>query len=332
MNVGGLVGALLPVFFVLALGYVAGRRSALDADQAAGLSKLALSFALPASLFVSMTDIKKILLLRQVPLVAALILAHVGLFLAAWFILKRTTTLQGCGAILCALLLAASATPVFGIAVLQPLLGDTSAGTVGLVALAINLVMPLALIFLEVQSAGAGGSRAAQIRSGLKGGLKSPLLWAPAHGVAVVLADLHIPKDMSSALEMIGSATSGVAVFTVGLTLAAHSFHLSRTVVLGTIGRITIQTLALFLLLRLLRIDGPFAREALVCCSFPLATAVVLFASRYRALEAETASMLLLSTLSLVITVPSTVALSTRRVSRPSSKLFPGLVRGVSAP
>ena len=54
MNIGGLVGALLPVFFVLALGYIAGKRNTFDPDQAAGLSKLALSFALPAALFVRM--------------------------------------------------------------------------------------------------------------------------------------------------------------------------------------------------------------------------------------------------------------------------------------
>jgi predicted permease len=34
MNIGGLVGALLPVFFVLALGYLAGKRNTFDADQA----------------------------------------------------------------------------------------------------------------------------------------------------------------------------------------------------------------------------------------------------------------------------------------------------------
>ena len=52
MNIGGLVGALLPVFFVLALGYVAGKRNTFDAGQAAGLSKLALGFALPAAIGV----------------------------------------------------------------------------------------------------------------------------------------------------------------------------------------------------------------------------------------------------------------------------------------
>jgi malonate transporter and related proteins len=316
MNVGGLVGALLPVFFVLALGYLAGRRNQFDADQAAGLSKLALGFALPASLFVGMTEIPRELLLQQGRLVLALILAHVGLFLVAWFFLRRLKTLQGAASIVCALMLATSATPVFGIAVLQPLLGDTSAGTVGLVALAINLVVPTAIVLLETESSGTGAATAessshrAQVLSGLKSGLQSPLLWGPVLGIVIVLVGLHIPKEVSSCFEMIGSATSGVAVFTVGLTLAAHAFHLSKTVLLGTLGRITVQTAVLFALLHLLHVQSPFAREALVCCSFPLATIVVLLAAKYKAMEAESASALLLSTLSLVVTVPVILAIS----------------------
>src|SRR5882724_6075028 len=133
MNIGGLISALLPVFFVLALGYFAGKRNAFDADQAAGLSKLALTFALPASLFVGMTDIRKDLLLQQGPLVVALLIAHVGLFLVAWLVLRRIPSLRGAPSIIFALLMSTSATPVFGIAVLQPLLGDTSTGTGGLV-------------------------------------------------------------------------------------------------------------------------------------------------------------------------------------------------------
>jgi predicted permease len=198
--------------------------------------------------------------------------------------------------------------------VLQPLLGDTSAGTVGLVALAINLVVPTAIILLE--SSGTGGAASAlsspraQALSGLKSGLKSPLLWGPVLGIAVVLMGLHIAKPVAACFEMIGSATSGVAVFTVGLTLAAHAFHLSKAVLLATLGRITVQTAVLFALLHLLHVQSPFAREALVCCSFPLATIVVLLAAKYKAMEAESASALLLSTLSLVVTVPIIIAIS----------------------
>ena len=211
-------------------------------------------------------------------------------------------------------MLSSSATPVFGIAVLQPLLGDTSTGTVGLVALAINFVMPLAIIFLEMDSAKPGttsarSSRRAQVLGGLKSGLQSPLLWAPVIGILVVLVGLHIPKEVASSFSMIGSATSGVAVFAVGLTLAAHSFHLSKTVLLGTLGRVTLQTVVLFGLFPLFHVTGPFAREALVCCSFPMATTVVLFAAKYEAMEAESASILLLSTVSLLVTVPVTIAI-----------------------
>src|SRR6266481_307253 len=150
MNIGGLFGALTPVFFVLALGYIAGKRNVFDADQSAGLSKLALTFALPASLFVSMTDIRKDLLLEQGRLVLALILSHAGLFVVAWLLLRLVKSLGGTASIIYALMLATSATPVFGLAVLEPLLGPTSGGAVGLVALAINLTVPPAVVRLEI--------------------------------------------------------------------------------------------------------------------------------------------------------------------------------------
>lgn len=315
MNIGGLVGALVPVFFVLALGFFAGKRNSFDADQAAGLSKLAVSFALPASLFVGMTDIPKDLLLQQGRLVLALILSHAGLFLVAWGCFRLTKILGSTAAIIYALMLSTSATPVFGLAVLQPLLGRTSSGAVGLVALAINLTVPPAIILLEMDAASkqqiaSNSTKQNPILTGLVAGLTSPLLWAPILGIAVVLAGYHLPMVVASSFELIGSTTSGVAVFAVGLVLAAHRVSLSRAVLLGTLGRIIVQSAVLFALLHLLHVESPFAREALVCCSFPLATVVVLFAARYKSSEAESASMLLFSTLALAVTVPAMLWLS----------------------
>jgi len=316
MNIGGLVGALLPVFFVLILGFLAGKRNSFDADQAAGLSKLAVSFALPATLFVSMTAIPRELLLQQGRLVIALILSHAGLFLLAWACLRLAKTLSSTAAIIYALMLSTSATPVFGLAVLQPLLGPTSSGAVGLIALAINLTVPPAVVLLEMDAASkqkqndSSSTKQNPVLTGLSAGLKSPLLWAPILGVAIVLAGFHLPKVVASCFELIGSTTSGVAVFAVGLILAAHPVSLSRAVFIGTLGRITVQSAVLFALLRLLHVVSPFAREALVCCSFPLATVVVLFAARYKSSQSESASMLLFSTLALAVTVPAMLWLS----------------------
>ena len=311
MNISNIVGALFPIVFVLALGYLAGKRHTFDADQAAGFSKLSLSFALPASLFVSMTGIPRDLLLGQGRLVLALILSHVGLFVIAWIALRQVASMRGAPSIIYSLMVATSATPVFGLAVLEPILGVSSAGAVGLVALAINLTIPLAIVLLEMdaaarnRAAGPTTSTSNPVITGLKAGLKSPLLWGPLLGIAVVVGKIHVSSVVTSSLELIGSATSGVAVFSVGLVLAAHPVRFSAGVFAGSLARVAVQAAMLFVLLRLLLVRSPFSREALVCTSFPLATVVVLFAARYKSAQSEAASMLLISTFALAVTVPT---------------------------
>ena len=187
MHISGLVGALAPVFFVLLLGYLAGKRNQFDADQSAGLSKLALNFALPASLFVSMTAIPKDLLLKQGRLLLALTIAHVGLFIAACLLLNLVKSLHGTASLIYALALSTSATPVFGFAVLEPLLGTTAGPTIGLVSLTINLIVPLAVVLLAMNEAakhtqvGVGASRLSPVLTGLGAGTRHHIdsLWSP---------------------------------------------------------------------------------------------------------------------------------------------------------
>jgi predicted permease len=263
MNIAGLVGALLPVFFVLALGYFAGKRNAFDAHQSEGLSKLALTFALPASLFVSMTQMRKDLLLQQGPLVLALLLSHVGLFVIAWLILRVVPLFRGTPAIIYALMLATSATPVFGITVLGPVLGPSSTATVGLVALTINFTIPIAVVLLEIDAArknkqvATNPHKPSPLVTGLNAGVKSPLLWAPILGIIVTLVGLHLPATVASCFELIGSTTGGVAVFAVGLVLASHPVRISRSVIIGSIARVSVQSALLFALLYLLHVVSP---------------------------------------------------------------------------
>jgi len=88
-----------------------------------------------------MTDIRRDLLLQQGRLVLALILAHSGLFWSHGSFLRLQNPARHTFDHLC-IDAVDIATPVFGLAVLEPILGPTSAGAVGLVALAINLTVP----------------------------------------------------------------------------------------------------------------------------------------------------------------------------------------------
>src|SRR5436309_4468410 len=73
---------LLPLFFVLGLGYFAGRAKKFDADQVAGLNDLVLDYAFPAMMFVATVKAPRDELLSEGYYALALFIAFVGLFLA----------------------------------------------------------------------------------------------------------------------------------------------------------------------------------------------------------------------------------------------------------
>ena len=314
MNLSAAFGAVAPLFFVLLLGYLSGKTHSFSQEQAEGLGKLALSFALPASLFVGMSGLPQGLLATQLTLALCLLAVHVGLFLLAHLLLHKVLHLETARSLVFSLVLVTSATPIFGIAVLSPLLGSTTIAAVGLVALALNLAVPVAITLFEINAAAKPPDQSSPSNSrplvkspivkGLLAGVESPLLWAPILGGALAISGLHLPAVVNSSLNFIGSATSGVAVFAVGLILAAQRLTISRSVVFGTVGRLSLQTSCLFVLAKLLHVGGPIYHDAFICCSFPLAATVNLLAAKYKAAEAEAASVLLLSTALLAVTIP----------------------------
>jgi Membrane transport protein len=74
---------LIPVLFVLLLGYFAWRIKAFDAEQVTGINELALDFALPASLFVGIVNIPRTQLVQDASLVVAVLVDMVGVYLVA---------------------------------------------------------------------------------------------------------------------------------------------------------------------------------------------------------------------------------------------------------
>ena len=77
--------ALAPIFFVMALGYGAGRLRIVDNHQVDGLNALVMNFALPASLFAATASAPRSEMFAQAPLFAILGVIMLVLFLAWYF-------------------------------------------------------------------------------------------------------------------------------------------------------------------------------------------------------------------------------------------------------
>jgi predicted permease len=130
------------------------------------------------------------------------------------------------------------------------------------------------------------------------------LVWAPLLAIALVLIGVSVPHLLDSALTLIGQAASGVALFVVGLTIAARKITLNLEVSVNTVLKMVVQP-ALFLLLALaLGTKQPYGHEGFLLTALPSGPIGVLLATRYKTYQSEASSTLALTTLSLLITLP----------------------------
>ena len=79
-----IVMALAPVFFVLLLGYAAGKFHIVDNHHVDGFNALVMNFALPASLFAATASASRSQMIEQAPLFLVFGLTMLMLY-AAWY-------------------------------------------------------------------------------------------------------------------------------------------------------------------------------------------------------------------------------------------------------
>jgi malonate transporter len=309
---------LIPVLFVLLLGYFAWRAKAFDAEQVTGINELALDFALPASLFVGIVSLPRAQLMQDASLVLALLVGLIGLYVAALFIGTRMLRLTTSAAAIFALEASFPSAPLFGPSVLGGLFGKASAAAIASITIIANLVlMPITVVLLEAASRAqypnasaptdsdsAKMSMGTVIRNSLLHAARQPYIWAPVLALVIVLIHIHVPSLITSMLNLIGETTSGIALFVGGLLLAAYSLRLNGAVGLDVTLKSLVQPALLFGLVALLGIPNPLAREGVVAAALPSAVIATMLAARYKTYEAEAGSTLLLTSVLMLFVIP----------------------------
>src|SRR5258708_6427181 len=204
---------IFPVFFVLLLGYAAGRANQFDSHQVAGINELVLKFALPASLFIGTVGVSRTQLLQETPLLVAMLVSLVGVYIVV-FLLGKLLFRHTVGvAALQAIAVSFTAGPFFGPAVLSPIFGASSAVAISMIALILNIVIvPATLVLLGISQQPAESSTkspaGALLGSALVRAIKAPFVWVPLVAFALVLAGVRGPSFRAPRLRLSGPATS----------------------------------------------------------------------------------------------------------------------------
>lgn len=310
-----ILGALLPAVITILLGYFAARHHDFKQTEVPTLNRMVMSYALPLSLFVGVVSAGRAELLADLPLVAFLAAAFIGMYAAVLLLGVFAFRCSPGLSALRALTAAAPSTAFVGTPVLGYLYGDKGdiPVAVGSIIIVVCLV-PATLILLslgtQAQAETAKHDRGAAAAPGdmdvggkILNALKQPVVWLPFSGFVLMIFDVDTPQVFDDSLALLGDASAGVALFTAGIILAGYKIIVNVTVMSLVFVKNVVQPGLVCAGMLWLGYGNPLLGEAVVTSALPPVTLVVMLAVQYRVAIPETASALMFSTLGSLLTM-----------------------------
>ena len=299
------LGAVLPVFGLVACGYLAGRFGLVTQASSHALNQFVYAFALPAMLFIAVYrgSLEEILS-------GAFLLAVVGATLGTalvGFVLSNWNGASPAESTMRALNASFANTGYLGIPLVTVAYGERAALPAALATVATNIVsFALAIVCLELFVEPRRGG----VRRALGGVVRSPLIWPIALAIALVFFQVRIPVPVDRFATLLAAAAGPCALFAIGLFVSRLSIREGAAASWqSTALKLVLHPLLMALLaFHVLNVDPFWAKIAVICAALPLGATAFVLAQRYRLLEAETSTGAVISTAASVITVSLVMA------------------------
>ena len=306
---------LVPIFVIMILGYVSGKKGEFNAANARSLNQFVLNYALPAGLFVSIVKADRAMLFSDIRLSLVSLGVIVGCYFWSYFSCLKFFKHSKAEASIAGLVGGAPTIGYLGFAVLEPIYGTSA--TVGLVvavvAIVVNAVtIPLALCLLNPgrQSAAAAGNPPDRPSNALLNALKEPVSWSPILAVLIVLTGFRFPGSLDPVFNLIANANAGVAVFAAGITLSTNKFEFNAEVLYNSFVKLIFMPAAMLAIGLLTGMNGEKLQMLVLCGALPPVFSGIIIGSRFQTYVQTGTSSLAVSTFLFMATAPLWIWLS----------------------
>lgn len=206
--------SILPVFAILAIGFIMGRTAWVSGDEARGANRIAFLTMQPALIFSLMVGID--MQAFDFSALAIYTLAEIITFTIGYLIARKVFGRDLREAILLgmALIFVNSLLYIWPISFL--IYGEAAALPItAIVALDSSITFGAFIIAMEVTSGGSGGTRAA-----LGAMARNPVLMAIVIGAALNLANVPVPEPILTFADFVGRAAAPLTLFVLGVILS----------------------------------------------------------------------------------------------------------------
>ncbi len=302
--------SLLPMFFVLSLGFYAGKRQRVDNVHVESLNSLLMRFALPCSLFLTTANASLGSLHQQLPLFALLVLSMLLLFGLSYALERLLWRQKPPLAAMQACTVALPNYAAVGLPLLATVMSPAESLAVAVAIIAGSVVIsPLTLFLLQGKPASAAASDHLPLLRTLLNILRNPVVLAPLLGSLLAVLQWPLPDYLRAAFSMMGLAVGGVALFVTGLLVSAQPFRLDWHIVLGALLKNILHPALVYGLALWLALPRELTQALVLLAAIPSGFFGILFGVSLRLPYALSGATLLCSTVLGIPTLVLTIAL-----------------------
>ncbi|NYH27197.1 AEC family transporter [Paraburkholderia bryophila] len=302
--------ALVPFFFSMAMGYLAGKL-ARGAMPLSAINSMLVDYALPFALFLYTAKMQRASLGSHLMLILLLIAVMLVPYFASLALSRFVFNVAPSNAAVRAVTIGMPNFAAIGLPLLHSVYGDESNLTVALAITTASVVMsPAGLILLErAKTRDSGGPHTNLLAKALVTTFVKPIVIAPILGVFVSLAGWELPGLLVQSLGIIGSTTAGLALFSTGLILASQPFRLDREVWAGVALSNIVQPLIALALVVVLALPKQIAGEAILLSAIPCGSFGILFGLSYGVQDTTAGTTLVMSSVLSIVSLTATIFL-----------------------
>ena len=288
----------LPIYLLMLLGWWAASRGLFSKDDLRLMGRFIVQIALPALLFkaVGSRPLSEVL---HAGYLLAMTVGSLSVFGAVWLWAVYVKGRDNATAALQAMGSSFSNTGYVGYPIALQFLGPVAG-----VALALNMLVENLIMLPLVLALASRGTAGATWKTCLEPLRHNPMVWAIVLGFLLAASGWTLPAPVWKAVELMALASTGLALFVVGGTLAGLStIGLAARVGEIAVAKLLLHPMAVALVLGLMPAVPPELRQAAVLmAAMPMLGIYPIIAQRW-GLEGPSAAALLGTTLASFFTI-----------------------------
>ncbi len=291
-----ILSAIIPVSFIILIGFWAGRNLAIDRPSLALIAIYILSPALIAGNLYRATLSAQ----SAIGLIAGFLITSLSLYLLVYLIshlIQLSPEIQKS-------LLASTLFPNAGNLGL-PLI-TFSLGTAGLERAVIYLIVSSIFIYSVCPAL----LQADHWLAGFKLTLKLPLLWSILAGLILRSLSIKLPWRLDQGIEMLGNAAIPIALIILGIQLANTAFQMGKYELIAAGLRLLIAPFFAYTIGRILNLETLDLQVLVLQSATPTAVNTVVLVTQFGGDASRVARTVVVSTLLSFITLPIALGLS----------------------